>query len=45
LFEVYAVDKPTDWNNPDKDEGELIGHIQTTSEFTTSLWGDERLFF
>jgi len=23
----------------------MIGEIKSTSEFTTSLWGDERLFF
>jgi len=46
LFEVYAVEKPTDWSVPGDDQGELIGVIKTTNEeYTTSLWGDEILFF
>jgi len=45
LFEVYAIDVPTSWGNPAADTGVKIGEIVTTSEFQTSLWGDEKLFF
>ena len=46
LFEVYAFEEmPDDLLNIDEQEGKLIGHITSTNEFTTSLWGDERLYF
>jgi hypothetical protein len=38
LFEVYAVEEP-------ECEKVLVGHIVLTSKFTTSKFGDERLFF
>ena len=41
MFDVWARDLPTD---PDSETFQ-IGRIETTSEFTQSLWGDERLFF
>jgi len=47
LFEVYALAEPNGtaevWGSPDDEE--LIGHIWTTTTFTQSLWGDERLHF
>jgi len=55
LFDVYAMwGSPTDGkgrkhdrtpSDRDLDEFDLIGKIETTSPFTTSLWGDEKLFF
>ena len=48
LFEVYALrDAPADfeapWATPEMEE--KIGEIISTSTFTTSLWGDDKLFF
>jgi len=55
LFDVYAMwGSPTDGkgrkhdrtpSDRDLEEFDLIGKIETTSPFTTSLWGDEKLFF
>lgn len=47
MFDVYALDLPNDTAEPwsTKDDERWIGSIETTSEFTQSLWGDERLFF
>lgn len=55
LFDVYAMwGSPVDGkgrkhdrtpSDRDLDEFDLIGKIETTSPFTTSLWGDEKLFF
>jgi len=55
LFDVYAMwGSPTDGkgrkhdrtpSDRDLDEFDLIGKIETTSPFITSLWGDEKLFF
>lgn len=55
LFDVYGMwGSPTDGkgskhdrtpsDRPD-DEFELIGKIETTTDFRKSLWGDEKLFF
>ena len=41
LYYVYAMDKPRSLEG----EEALIGAIITTSELTTSLWGDKHLFF
>ena len=50
LFSVYAADpvkvKGDATNNPDyRQQSQLIGHIQTTSEFVSSFYGDSQLFF
>jgi len=55
LFDVYAMwGSPTDGkgrkhdrtpSDRDLDEFDLIGKIETTSAFVTSLYGDEKLFF
>jgi len=55
LFDVYAMwGSPTDGkgrkhdrtpSDRDLDEFDLIGKIESTSAFITSLWGDEKLFF
>ena len=46
MFNVMALDKPgtPGMSDPDSD-WHKIGEIWNTSEFTQSLWGDERLFF
>ena len=50
LFSVYAAD-PAKVNgdatdNPDyRQQAQLIGQIQTTSEFVSSFYGDSQLFF
>jgi hypothetical protein len=38
LYSIYALENP--W-----DSAELIGYLQTTSFFTTSMWGDKNMFF
>jgi len=38
LYSIWALQNP--WN-----AAELIGGLQTTSNFTTSKWGDKNLFF
>ena len=38
IYDVYAIDQP---NSTEK----LIGSIKTTSNFMSSYWGDESLFF
>jgi len=48
IFTVSALKlPPEDLNTPwaYEDDEVVIGKIVTTSTFTTSLWGDERLFF
>ena len=50
LFSVYAADpvkvQGDATNNPDyRQQAQLIGHIQTTSEFVSSFYGDSQLFF
>jgi hypothetical protein len=47
MFDVWALDLPNNTPEPwSTEEREVwIGYIRTTSEFTQSLWGDERLFF
>ena len=55
MFDVYAMwGSPCDGRGCDHNkipsnrplsEMTMIGEITSTSEFTTSLWGDERLFF
>jgi len=46
LFDVMALDEPngtaTPWLSPNLFK---IGEIKTTTTFTQSLFGDERLFF
>jgi len=41
LYFVYAMNMPKSLGG----EEQLIGAIITTSELTTSLWGDKHLFF
>ena len=43
LFKVFAYDCPT--HKLSGSRGDLIGYIVLTSEITTSLWGDQTLFF
>ena len=54
LFEVWALESPPSCTPrrtctaplvDDTGLEEKIGEIKTTTEFTQSLWGDERLFF
>lgn len=46
LFDVMALDEPnnsaTPWLSPNLFK---IGELRSTTTFTQSLWGDERLFF
>ena len=44
MFDVMVRREPTDHHERDA-SWTKIGIIKTTSEFTKSLWGDERLFF
>merc|ERR1711981_369697 len=47
IFDVYALENhngTTDPNSTPEDQVK-IGEVWTTSAFTQSLWGDERLFF
>lgn len=44
MFDVMVRRAPTD-HHDDPDSWQKIGIIKTTSDFTKSLWGDERLFF
>ena len=41
LYDVYALDKPKPLGGTES----LIGSIQLDGSMTTSLWGDQRLFF
>ena len=48
LFEVFALrESPDDFDEPwaTEEKEEKIGEIISTSTFTTSLWGDDKLFF
>lgn len=51
LFSVYGVDNTAQFGEdglyqPDyRQKAQLIGHIETTSEFVVSDYGDRRLFF
>jgi hypothetical protein len=41
LWNVFAWDAPFELGGQEY----LVGRIVTTSEFTTSMWGDKHLFF
>lgn len=43
MWKVFAYDCPV--HKLSGSRGDLIGHIVLTSRITTSLWGDEKLFF
>lgn len=44
LFEVWALDQPTNWRGGSGTE-QHIANIRMTTGLTTSAFGDERLFF
>lgn len=41
LYQVFAMNEPTELGGTETHIGDLI----TESEFTTSVWGDEHMFF
>lgn len=40
IYQVFATDKPTELGGTETHIGDLV----TTSEFTSSLWGDQHFF-
>lgn len=43
MFKVFAYSDPI--HKLSGGRGDLIGRVIATSSFTTSLWGDQQLFF
>ena len=41
IFDIYAMDQPEELGGTEK----LIGQMVSSSELTTSNWGDEHLYF
>jgi hypothetical protein len=44
LYSVYGVSQE-EANNNNRQKAQVIGHIETTSEFVSSFYGDSQLFF